>query len=100
MPVKERTCWKGKQKQAGKERKSLLLPCPLCGLPAEGMGQSKVGSSHLRRLEVDLPTSNDLIKKNPAQMCPVTWGLVNSRCSPVDNQEEPPQVNLEDAQVR
>lgn len=38
-----------------------------------------------------LPTSNDLIKKNPSQVYPDVWVLVNSRCGQVDNQEYPSQ---------
>lgn len=88
--------------KAGKERKRFLFPCPLCGLPAEGVVQSKAGPSHLRRcrLEVDRPSSNHLIKKSPSQVRPVAWVLVNSRCSRVENPEKPLQVNLEDARVR
>lgn len=38
-------------------------------------------------LKVDLPTSNDVTKKNSSQLCPAFWVLVHYRYSPVDNQE-------------
>jgi hypothetical protein len=71
-------------------RASVLLPCPFHRLPAEAVAQIEGGSPHLKRsiLKVGLPTSNDLIKKrNPSQVYPTTWVLVNSRCSQDDNQE-------------
>ena len=52
------------------------------------MVQIKVVYLYCRRykLKVGLPTSNDLIKKNPSQMYAAAWALVNSIRSQVDNQ--------------
>ena len=57
----------------------------------------KDGSSHFKDngLKVGLPTSNDLIKtkrkkeRNPSEVYPAIWVLVNARCSQIDNQEYP-----------
>lgn len=35
----------------------------------------------------DIPTSNNLIKKNPSEVYPATWVLVHLRYSQVDNQK-------------
>lgn len=74
MPVKERTCWKGKQKQAGKERKSLLLPCPLCVLRSRDLWSSAVSSTvdilrHLPYISEDLSFSHSAQFKHH----PETW---------------------------
>jgi hypothetical protein len=37
-------------------------------------------------LKMGLPTSNDLRKKNPSQVYPAAWVLVNSRYSQTDDQ--------------
>jgi hypothetical protein len=39
------------------------------------------------RFKVNLPTSNDPVKKSLLQVYTESWVLVNSRCSQVDNQE-------------
>lgn len=43
------------------------------------------------KLKVGPPTSEDLIKKNLAQLYPAALVLVNSACGRVDNQEQPSQ---------
>ena len=41
------------------------------------------------RLKKRLPASDDLIETDPSQVYPAAWGFGESRCSQVDNQEEP-----------
>ena len=45
-------------------------------------------------LRVGLPTSSDAIKKNPSQISPATWALVNSKYSQVGKQGEVSTTSL------
>jgi hypothetical protein len=74
---------RGKKTQSS----SFLLPCPFYRMLVESVAQIKGGSSYLKRLKLKmgLPTSSNLIKKNPAQVHPDNWVLFNSRCNQVDN---------------
>ena len=45
------------------------------------------------RFRVNLPISNVTNKKNPSQVWPTAWFLVDSRCSQVDNHDKTSQVH-------
>lgn len=77
MPVKE---WIYQGEQTGKQKASVLLPCPLIGC-------QQVQSI----LKVALPISGDLTKKSLTGE-PSTWVLVSFRCSHVDSQEQSSQL--------
>lgn len=85
----------GEPGQAGKGKEASFFQVFLYRLPAEDMAQIKGGSFHLKRsgLKEGLSTSNETRKKNPLQVYPATWVLVNPRCPQVDNQEQPSQVH-------
>jgi hypothetical protein len=69
----ERMSLQQEQGQSGKEQK-LPSSMSLYRQPPESVAQIKGGSSHLKNsgLKVGLPTSNNLIKKNPLQVYPAT----------------------------
>lgn len=71
-----------------KSKASKQTACPLYALPPEGMAQLKSASPHLQssQLKVSLPTSNDLLKKNPSLVYLGSSIFVNSRYSQEDKQ--------------
>lgn len=65
---------------------------PSSTLPAGGVMRNKIWLFTLlerTRLKVGLPTSDDIIDDNASVVCPATLVLVDSRCSQVDNREQP-----------
>jgi hypothetical protein len=73
---------------------SLHINRTLTKTPAEDLAQIRDESSHSRRyrLSLGIQTSNDSIEKNPLQLYPSIWVLINSRYTHVDKKELPLQA--------
>lgn len=71
MPVKEWACQQ-EHEPAGRESK-LCPPWSFYRLPAVWPRLKVDLTASKVRLRVGLPTSGDLFRKSPSQMCPAAW---------------------------